>query len=126
MDKTCSTTVVFEVVIDVQSTILKQKPEAHSICSMLDSLFFLIPVLISSLSSVVVLVVTLVVTLVSVTWFLLFSQLFPLLLDCLTFGFSFSPFASPYRSYNLLLLFRDFNYFPFYVQCLLNDKIYLR
>ena len=46
-------------------------------------MFFLIPFAISSLSSFVILF--------SVTWFSLFFQLFPLLLDYLTFGFSYFP-----------------------------------
>ena len=46
-------------------------------------MFVLIPFVISSRSSVVILF--------STTWFPLFFQLFPLLLDCLTFGFSYTP-----------------------------------
>ena len=46
-------------------------------------MFFLIPFVNSCLSSVVILV--------SVTLLSIFFQLFPLLLDCLTFGFSYSP-----------------------------------
>ena len=31
--KTCDTTVIFEVALDVQSVKLKEKPDAHSLCA---------------------------------------------------------------------------------------------